>query len=341
MGVSLSEDYVAQKFLQYAGYAKYKKYNSVYEGGCNVCNEGKSWGRKRRLYYIPKKELIFCQNCGWSSRPLKWISHSTGMSVEDILAEAKQESCIDLNHDLDRISIGSKHNDTTLPDDSINLFDPIQIRFYRGTPMVLRALDYIKLRKLDVAVNRPKSLWISLSDYTHQNRLVLPFYENGKIIHYQTRSITDDGKPSYLSKVNSDKPLFNYDNIDSDLDYIFICEGPIDSFFVQNGVAVAGIQKDCKTDGFNSSQRSQLDRFIGLKPIWVLDSQHLDETSMKRSLALIERGDNVFIWPKDFGMKFKDLNEMACSLNIKKIPSKFILKNTYSGMKAKYKLLVP
>ena len=56
----LPEDYVSQKFYQLAGYVKHKRYNNVYEGGCPICREGKSWGRKRRLYYVAKQNYIYC-----------------------------------------------------------------------------------------------------------------------------------------------------------------------------------------------------------------------------------------------------------------------------------------
>ena len=50
----IPEGYVAEKFYQYAGYPKYKKLTNVYEAGCPICREGKSWGKKRRLYYVVK-----------------------------------------------------------------------------------------------------------------------------------------------------------------------------------------------------------------------------------------------------------------------------------------------
>ena len=35
-----------------------KKLTNVYEGGCPICREGKSWNKKRRLYYIVKEDHI-------------------------------------------------------------------------------------------------------------------------------------------------------------------------------------------------------------------------------------------------------------------------------------------
>ena len=44
----IPEGYVAEKFYQYAGYPKYKKLTNVYEAGCPICREGKSWGKKAK-----------------------------------------------------------------------------------------------------------------------------------------------------------------------------------------------------------------------------------------------------------------------------------------------------
>ena len=54
----IPQEYIVEKFYQYAGYPKYKKLTNVYEGGCPICREGKSWNKKRRLYYIVKEDHI-------------------------------------------------------------------------------------------------------------------------------------------------------------------------------------------------------------------------------------------------------------------------------------------
>ena len=83
--ILLPEEFVVTKFLQYAGYAKYKRLANVYEGGCPICREGKSWGSKRRLFYLPKKKIICCHNCGWYSAPLTWIKKVSGLDDIEII----------------------------------------------------------------------------------------------------------------------------------------------------------------------------------------------------------------------------------------------------------------
>jgi hypothetical protein len=102
------------------------------------------------------------------------------------------------------------------------------------------ALHCIKTRKLDKGVNSPKTFYISLTDPVHKNRLVLPFYDsNNNIVFYQTRGLDNKDlrdRPKYLSKVGAEKTLYGIQNVSADLDTVFIFEGPIDSYFAQNGL---------------------------------------------------------------------------------------------------------
>mgnify|MGYP003122819835 FL=1 len=334
----LPEDYVSQKFYQLAGYVKHKRYNNVYEGGCPICREGKSWGRKRRLYYIAKQNYIYCHNCGWTGDPIKFIQQVEGLTFKDILDEAKDYDIVPI-HEEQQLE-KKQYQDHTLPVDSINLFDDSQLSYYKEDKIVNVALDYIKQRKLDTAVNKPKSLWVSHKDFTHKNRLVLPFYDiDGKIVFYQTRTLIEgkDNLPKYLSKIGSDKSLFNINNVASDIDKIFIAEGPIDACFIRNCVAVAGIQENSDTT-FTQKQDKQLDRFKFHDRVWVLDSQHQDKAAKLKTRKLIEQQESVFIWPEKYGTAFKDFNDMCLGLSINEIPHKFILDNTYAGPKAMLKL---
>lgn len=333
----LPNEYVVQKFYQYAGYPKFKKITNVYEAGCPVCREGKSWGKKRRCYYIVEKNYICCHNCGWHSNPVKWIETVSGLTSKEIYDESKNFDILPLDLLLDKNEPEKKVTTSTLPKDSINLFDSQQLEFYKENTIVKEALKLIKKRRLHTAVNRPKSLWLSLTDKIHKNRLVIPFYDrNNNIIFYQSRTILNDETrfyPKYLSKVNSDKSLYNINNISSDLETIFIFEGPIDSFFINNGTAVAGIQEN-SSNTFTKLQEEQIHDFKLYKKIWVLDSQWNDTASRKKTKKLIDQGHTVFIWPEKMGKAFKDLNEYCIAKNIDSISSEFILENSYAGIKA-------
>jgi hypothetical protein len=331
----LPEAYIVQKFYQYAGRPKYNRLNKTYQGGCCICREGKSWGRKRRFFYVVENNFVYCHNCGWSSNPLNWIKEVSGLSISEIYSEADNYDCIPV--DINKV-YESKIAKLTqpLPEDSINLFDANQLAYFKDNKIIKSALNYIKSRKLDVAINRPKAFYLSLKDAIHKNRLVIPFYDtNGKILFYQSRTIDttmSTNRPKYLSKVRSDKSLFNIDNINENIESVYIFEGPIDACFIENGIALAGINETSK-NLYTSVQSDQLNKFLLFKKVIVLDSQWKDTTSLIKTKVLLENGHSVFIWPKNVGIKFKDMNELAIYLNTNKIPLTFIDNNTHEGLK--------
>ena len=85
--MNIPEEYIIQKFYQYAGYPKYVKSTNTYSGGCSICREGSSWGRKRRLYYITKDNVICCHNCGWYGSPIKWVMETGSLTYNEVVEE--------------------------------------------------------------------------------------------------------------------------------------------------------------------------------------------------------------------------------------------------------------
>ena len=337
------QDYILQKFYQYAGYPKFKKFSNTYIAGCPICREGKSWLRKRRCVYIVDDSVVCCHNCGWYSNAIKWIQEVSGLTFNEIVQESKTYDILPLDILKSDEPVKPVRQVERLPLDSINLFDESQVLYYKDNTVVQDALNLIKKRKIDIAVNRPESIWISLKDKVHKNRLVIPFYdENSEIIFYQSRAIyNNDLKfyPKYLSKVNGEKALYNINRISSDLEYIFIFEGPIDSFFVKNGTAVAGIQEN-SNNMFSKLQETQLSPFKFYKKIWVLDSQWVDSASKNKTMKLIENNEHVFIWPENMGKTYKDINEYCDAKGIGSVDPEFFIENSCDGLKAKLKMSV-
>ena len=337
----LPENYIIQKFYEYAGYVQYLKHNNTYNGCCPICHEGKSWGKKKRCFYIPDNDIIYCHNCGWSSNPLKWISHLSNKSYKEIFDECK-------NND-EYLPIYKENNETnlnkidipSLPGDCINLFDKHQIIFYKNEHILQLAISYLKNRLLYHAINKPNALYLCRKDFIHKNRIIIPFYdENNNIIYYQSRGILPEdlkNKPKYLSKTGGEKSIFGINNIDNKNENIFIFEGPIDSFFTKNGIAVGGIQEN-SIHNFNNKQQEQIESLTLFNKIWVVDSQWKDNAAYNKTKLLLQNNENVFIWPKEYGIKYKDFNDICIDKQIYEIPNSFILKNTYKGIQGLIKL---
>jgi DNA primase len=332
--ILLPEEYIVSKFYQYAGSPKYNRGTNVYQGSCPICREGTSWLKKQRCYYIVKNNAIHCHNCGWHGNPINWIMENGGQTFSEVMKESQ---------DYDTIKIDDngpvrKKIDYELPCDCIDLEDEEQVDFFRNEFPVKKALEVLKSRRLLEAINKPKKYYFTLNDFTHQNRIIIPFYdENNKIIYYQSRKVIEgDQKPKYLSKKNAERSVFNIDKVVEDIPFLFVTEGPLDATFVKNGVAVAGISE---TGGevFTPKQKEQLKLFPFHEIIYVLDNQWTDHASKSKSKALLENGKRVFIWPKEY-FKFKDLNDVCAHYKLNEFPYKFIESNSYSGMTGKVRL---
>jgi hypothetical protein len=307
--------------MSYSIEPEFKKHNRQYNAACPVCKEGKSLGKKKRLWYYPDTSTFHCFNCNQTWSALNWIKTITGMSYEDVQMDlSSNDFSVDVFRKENGVSLFKRKELPDLPYDSINIFDELQQKYYSKSKDFINALEYAKARRLDTAVNKSTNLFISLTDATHSNRLCIPFYDrNRKVVFYQTRSL-DKTEPRYLGKSGYDKTVFGIDRVDPNIPYIFLFEGPIDSMFVKNGVGVAGI---CLT----KTQSIQLAEFPLHKRIWVLDNQIHDETAKDKVIELREKGENVFNW--GIGTGFKDFNEWAVFEDLDEIDYQKIIDNCY------------
>jgi hypothetical protein len=308
--------------MSYAIEPEFKKHTGQYNASCPICKEGRSLGKKKRLWYYPNTNTFHCFNCDKTWSALNWIKNATGMSYEEIQMEiSSNDTSLDvLRKETNTTNTFKRRELPDLPYDSINIFDPIQQIYYKNSKDFKASLDCIDKRRLSTAVNKSPNLFISLTDPIHANRLCIPFYDrNKKIVFYQTRAL-DNTEPRYLGKAGYEKTVFGIDRVDSNLPYIFLFEGPIDSMFVRNGVGVAGIS-------LTKTQSIQLVEFPFHTRVWVLDNSLHDSTAKVKVKELLEKGEKVFKW--SIGTKYKDFNQWCCTENLDEIPYQEILDNCY------------
>jgi len=315
----LPSNYVLEKFYTYAGAPEFNKYSKIYSGSCPICREGKSWLKKKRLYFYPTTNSFYCFNCSKSWSALSWIVENTGLSREEIKLEASSGNFSkDITNEISSKK-AVKREAMILPHDSININDIQQRYFYGSNKFFQKALEYVEKRKLNTAINKNPAYYISLTDNFHANRLCIPYYDTDKkIVFYQTRSL-DDTEPRYLNKIGCDKTLFGIERIDPMLDYIFLFEGPIDAMMVKNGVAVAGLT-------LTESQEKQLAQFPFHQKIWVLDNLKVDNAAKETVTKMILEGKKVFRW---LDKPYKDFNEWAVAEDLNEIDYNIIIENLY------------
>jgi hypothetical protein len=316
----LPENYILSKFYSLAGEPTFRKFDGNYNASCPICREGKSWLKKKRLYFYPTTSSFYCFNCNKSWNAFNWIKESSNLTKEEIELEAFSSGLAVNVLERGRNNKIVKKEKPNLPHDSINLNDQQQIGYYKSSTHFQLALEYIKSRRLDSAINKSDNFYISLTDHFHKNRLCIPYYDrNRHIIFYQTRSLENE-EPRYLNKIGYDKSVFGVDRIDSNLDYIFLFEGPIDAMFVKNGVSLAGLS-------LTHTQEKQLLEFPFHEKIWILDNPSKDQAAKEQIFNLLNAKQKVFRWP--LNSPYKDFNEWAVKEGTDEIPFDYILKSLY------------
>ena len=119
--------------------------------------------------------------------------------------------------------------------------------------------------------------------------------------------------------LDDDSPkIYGLDNIRRDAP-VFVTEGPFDSSFVRNSIAMCGADGDVRKWGVSD-------------PIWVYDNEPRNREIVRRISDTIDRGDKVVIWPND--MWEKDINDMVLYGHM---IMDLLESNTYQGLEAKMK----
>ena len=100
---------------------------------------------------------------------------------------------------------------------------------------------------------------------------------------------------------------------------VYITEGPFDSTFVHNSIAMCGADGDVHNWGIDN-------------PVWIYDNEPRNREIVERIRKTIDSGDSVIIWPTN--IMEKDINDMVLAGH--DVMSMLKL-NTHQGLEAKIK----
>ena len=119
--------------------------------------------------------------------------------------------------------------------------------------------------------------------------------------------------------LNDDKPkIYGLDKVDAS-ESVYIVEGPFDSTFIKNAVAMCGSDVDIRTLGWRDY-------------IYVFDNEPRNKQICDRISKTIDNGDKVVIWNSK--IQEKDLNDMVLAgLDVQNVVSS----SAYHGLNAKVK----
>ena len=153
-----------------------------------------------------------------------------------------------------------------------------------------------------------------------ESRIIIPMYDTeSNLIGFQGRSLIPNSVKYITVMLNEEAPkVYGLDKINKG-EIVYVVEGPFDSTFVSNSVAMCGSD-------------SSLECLEGSSIVYVYDNEPRNKEIVGRIEKCIAKGEQVIIWPTIIGDK--DINDMVLSGH--DIMS--VLKsNTYSGLEAQIK----
>ena len=299
-----------------------KKGDFLWNFRCPYCGDSqKSRTKARGFVYRKKNDLFYkCHNCGVGTTLGKLIEHLDSKSYKDYIMERYKSGVKTVNKEpefkFDEPVFRSKDVCSTL-----NSLEELQ--------------DDHPARKIIDRRNLPissyKDLFLCPEFYKFTNnlipnkfpsldgdhpRLLIPFRdEEGEVFAYQGRAFGNE-QPKYLTiKLQERDKIFGLDRIDK-REEVLVVEGPLDSLFLDNCIAVAGADVPNLDCDFTV----------------VFDNEPRNKELLKQVEKAINRGHKICLWPE--GMEYKDINDMILGGYTKEEIQDLIKHNTYQGTTA-------
>ena len=327
-------DHVDSKFIGLIS-PKLQRFKRVkpdlYNFRCPFCGDSKKSKTKARGYFYQKRTDLFfrCHNCGQSNTFSNFLRQFDGELYKDYSLERYKQGVTgvgsntpnpEFKHEkpkfhtkIDLPKISELENEHFAKKYLINRAIP---------PQFLSYLYYTEDFKTFVKTMTKRDYDLN----ENEQRIIIPFYdENKNLITFQGRAFTNTVLRYITIKMDEDSSkIFGLDRLNLEKNF-YVVEGPFDSFFLSNCIAMAG--SDIK---FKSHEDIQTAMDEG-KGTMVFDNEPRNKEIITRMEKVIEKGWNICIWPST--VKKKDLNDMYLS-GISDL-SEIINKNTYKSLLAK------
>ena len=315
-----------------------QKKDSLYNFRCPLCGDSKKNLRKARGFlYVRKGGFYYkCHNCGVGttfSNLLKEIDIT--LHKQYTLERWKSGENSHSNYKKPEFKFDApvfKQEDKLINQHSVNmntLTESHEARQYFKHRGIENVGDFYYADSwVNYVSNTFPEEYPDIHKAVDHPRIIIPFYDKSKkLTHLQGRAIDDRPHNQRYITLRIDKTapkIFGLHKINWK-ETIYVVEGPFDSLFLPNCIAMGG--GDCEL----------LSKIV--KPeqaVVVMDNEPRNRDTIKRIGRYIDMGFPVCIWPDK--LKEKDINDIFLSgLNSTKI-LKLININTHRGMKAKFVL---
>lgn len=328
--------YIDSKYVSLLSYKlrNFKQKSTNYWNfSCPICGDSKKDPRKARGYILlHKNRLIYkCHNCGLSCSFGNLLKRIDSGLYSDYTLERYRDNTSKYNSDSSVTFDELFEEKPELVDDILDSLKRVDT-----LPPTHPALNYLLKRKI------PKDKWhlfyfsskfqtwcnsVKPGQFKNLNhdipRLVIPFFnKHGKCFMFQGRAFGKE-EPKYISiKLDeTEDKIFGLERVDYSK-RVYVVEGPIDSLFIPNCIAVGGSTLDVA-----------LTKSIKSNVTLIVDNEPRNKEIMKQLNKYIENGYPVCIWP-DIETE-KDINEMVLSGKSPESIFETINNNTYQGLSAK------
>lgn len=299
---------------------KFKRVKAdLYNFRCPICGDSQKNKNKTRGYiYSVKNNTNFkCHNCGAS------------MSLNNFIKEL--DPMLHKQYTMEKFKEGHTGKNFVVEQPKFEFVKPIfkrNLNLPKASEVPI-AREYLTKRKLNPEkfyfadkfkewTNTQKVIFDTIG--RDECRIIIPMYnENKNLIGFQGRSLIPNPVKYITVMLDEDAPkIYGLDQVDSSKP-IYIVEGPFDSTFVQNAVAMCGSDVNIGSFGWSNY-------------IYVFDNEPRNREIVNRISKTIDRGDKVIIWPTS--IEQKDINDIVLAgINVMDL----LKSNIYSGLEAKIK----
>jgi transcription elongation factor Elf1 len=331
--------YIDAKYAAFLGsrlrnFKQQKDY--LWNFSCPVCGDSTSNKLKARGYIYRTKSDLFCKchNCGYSSNLGNLIKRVDAALYDEYVLERYKAGATRYNAHKDVAPILPKPKIVELLEDDIleplKRLDTLDV----SHPAVKYVLDRkIPREKWHLLYFAPKfkAFTNSVSPKFEEPivgdhpRMIIPYFTPaGKCFAFQARAYGDEQPKYYTIKVDeSEEKIYGLDRVDYSK-RIYVVEGPIDSLFIPNGIAVSGSSFDTPTI-----------RSLLANATIVMDNEPRNKEIVNQLDKYIELGYSVVMYP-DY-IEEKDINDMVKAGRSPAEILDLINTNTFTGMEAKLK----
>ena len=324
--------FVDQKYIGLVS-SRLEKFKQVktglYNFRCIYCGDSQKNKNKTRGYiYGYKNDHNYkCHNCG--------VSKSFTNFLKDI------DSSLYDQYVMERYKNGSTGKGSNTPDPKFTFEKPKFTKKAFDLPSIAElnkehsARIYLENRKIpqnflsQLFYCEKFKEWTNEQKYTFEStkyeepRIIIPLTNKGEIFGFQGRSLSKKPKVKYITIILDEyqPKIYGLDRIDWNKT-VYVVEGPFDSMFIDNSIAMVGadIDKMFFITNFETNF------------VMVYDNEKRNKEMVARLEKSIEMKFPVVIWPKD--LKEKDINDIV--LSGQDVESMLKL-NTYQGLEAKLK----